>query len=292
MLHTIQNEFLTVTASDYGAELQSIVYEGTEYLWQGNSEFWTGRAPILFPIVGKLKGGAMLYDARKFVMKNHGVCRDIDFKMTNKTEDSVSFFLCDNKLTKEVYPFDFELLVTYKLDGRTLSTQLQVTNKYASPIFFSIGGHPAFNCPLNPGETFEDYEIVLDKEEIQGTRLFDQDGVICNKTMPFFNHSSIIPMDYTHYQKLGTLVFKNLNSTQATLRSKKTGIGVTVGFPDFQYFAVWTKSKAPFICLEPWQGVCDSSFYNSNFSGKTGTIELAPNEKYSCEFTITPTPST
>ena len=288
MLHTIKNEFLTVIASDYGAELQSIMYDGTEYLWQGDPAFWGGRAPILFPIVGKLKGGAMLYDDRKFVMKNHGVCRDIEFKMIEKTDDSVSFFLCDNKLTKEVYPFDFELVVTYKIVGCTLTTQLKVTNKYAAPIFFSIGGHPAFNCPLVSGEVFEDYEIVLNKEEIQGTRLFDQDGVICNKTAPFFNHSREIPMDYTHYRQFGTLVFKNLNSTEATLISKKSGVGVKLGFDGFQYFAVWTKPDAPFICLEPWHGICDSSFYTSNFSGKTGTIELAPNNEFNCEFTITP----
>ena len=288
MNHTIQNEFLTVTASELGAELQSIIFDGTQYLWQGNPEFWTGRAPILFPIVGKLRGGAMLYDGNKYIMKNHGICRDAVFNMIKKTDDSITFSLCDNIVTKEVYPFDFELFVTYKLVESTLATQLQVTNKYSNTIYFSIGGHPAFNCPLNPGENFEDYEIILDKEETQGTRLLNQDGIICNKTMPFFNHTKVIPMDYEHYQKLGTLIFKNLNSNTATLKSKKTGIGVTLGFPNFQYFAVWTKQNAPFICLEPWQGICDSSFYSGNFNGKTGTIELSPNTTHSCEFTITP----
>jgi len=230
----------------------------------------------------------MLYDGNKYIMKNHGICRGAAFNMVSKTEDSSTFSLCDNVVTKEVYPFDFELLVTYKLTGSSLATQLQVTNKYANTIFFSIGGHPAFNCPINSGESFEDYEITLEKEETQGTRLLNQDGIICNKTMPFFNHTNVIPMDYAHYQEFGTLIFKNLNSNTATLKSKKSGIGVTLGFPNFQYFAVWTLPNAPFVCLEPWQGICDSSFYSGNFSGKTGTIELPPNTAYNCEFTITP----
>lgn len=288
MIHTIENEYLTVSASERGAELQSVVYGGTEYLWQGNPEYWSGRAPVLFPIVGKLKGGAMLYDGNKYVMKNHGVCMDAEFALHEKTRESITFRLCDNILTKQVYPYDFELLVTYKLSGQTLTTHLQVTNRYKNPMFFSIGGHPAFNCPLSEGESFEDYEIELNEKETQGTRMLDQDGLVTGKTMPFFNDTSTIPLDYRHYRELGTLVFKNLNSNAATLRSKKSGKAVTVGFPDFQYFAVWTLPGAPFICLEPWQGICDSSFYNGNFRGKTGTIELAPDAVYTCEFTITP----
>ncbi|MCL2226118.1 MAG: aldose 1-epimerase family protein [Oscillospiraceae bacterium] len=288
MIHTIQNELLKVSASDFGAELNSIVSGGMEYLWQGDAGHWQGRAPILFPIVGKLKGGAMLYDGNKYIMKNHGICRDATFVLADKADDSLTFSLRSSEETKKVYPFDFELLVTYKLEGQALSTTLRVTNRYAMDIFFSIGGHPAFNCPLTPGEAFEDYEIVLNEKEIQGNRLLNQDGLISNKTAPFFNDSSIIPMDYGHFHRHGTLVFKNLNSTEATLRSKRSGIGVTLGFEGFQYFAVWTKQNAPFICLEPWQGICDSSFYNGNFRGKTGTVQLQPNAAYECKFTITP----
>ena len=290
MTYTIQNEFLTVTANDKGAELDSIKSGEVEYLWHGNPEIWKYKAPILFPIVGKLKGGAMLYDGNKYIMKNHGICKESIFTLVEHTADSVTFSLTSSEELKHLYPFDFELIVTHKLTGKTLATNLKVTNKSAVEIFFSIGGHPTFNCPLDPNETFEDYEIILNEKETQGTRLLSQDGLISNKTMPFFNETSTIPLDYTHYQKLGILVFKNLHSTEAVLRSKKSDISVSLGFSGFQYFAVWTKSKAPFIALEPWHGICDSSFYNGNFRGKTGTIQLPPNEVYNCGFTITPNP--
>ena len=287
MTYTIQNEFLTVSADDLGAELSSVILGGIEYLWQGNPAYWAYRAPILFPIVGKLKGGAMLTESGKYVMKNHGICRDTAFTLTEKSDDFMTFSLTSSEEIRKVYPYDFELLVTYKISERTLLTKLQVKNKHTDDIFFSMGGHQAFNCPLISGEAFEDYEIVLNEKEIQGTRLLDQDGMITSKTRPFFNDSNTIALDYEHYRKLGTLIFKNLNSNTATLRSKKSEVGVTMDFTGAQYFAVWTKPNAPFICLEPWQGVCDSSFYNGNFRGKTGTVQLAPNATHTCEFSIT-----
>ena len=288
MIHTIQNEHITATASEIGAQLQSIIYDNNEYLWQADPAYWAYSAPILFPIVGKLKGGALLTDTGKYIIENHGICRGRTFKLSEKTDSSVIFSLKSGEETKKVYPYDFELLVTYKLVGKSLITKLDVRNDCVNDLFFSIGGHPAFNCPLVSGETFEDYEIKLNKKEIVGNRIITQDGMISGKTSPFFNDSDIISMDYEHFRKHGTLIFKNLNSTEATLRSKKSGKGVTLGFEGFQYFAVWAKPGAPFVCLEPWQGICDSSFYSGNFQGKTGTIEIAPDEVFSCEFSISP----
>jgi galactose mutarotase-like enzyme len=187
-----------------------------------------------------------------------------------------------------VYPFEFELIVTYRLSERSVFTGLQVMNRSAEDMFFSIGGHPAFNCPIFGDDAFEDYEIVLNEEETTGNRLLTPDGLVSDKTAPFFNNSSIIPLDYAVFKRHGTLVFKNLNSTMATLRSRKTGAGVTLDFTGFQYFAVWTKPDAPFVCLEPWLGLCDSSFYSGNFRGKTGNIQLAAGAYHSCGFTITP----
>jgi len=288
MNYTISNDFLTIAASDTGAELQSLKYNGVEYLWQGNPEYWSYRAPILFPIVGKLKGGAMLYDGNKYIMKNHGICRDAAFSLTEQSACSLTFTLKSNEEIVKAYPFDFTLNVTYTITASTLETKLDVNNESSSDMFFSIGGHPAFNCPLLTDEEFKDYEIILNKNETAGTRLLDPDGLVTNKTMTFFNQSRTIPLDYEHYHKLGTLVFKNLNSTQAILRSKKSEFGIIMDFTGFEYFAVWTKRAAPFICLEPWQGICDSSFYSGNFRGKTGTIHLPPAENYTRKFTITP----
>jgi len=290
MIHTIKNEFLTVQVSELGAELSSIVCAGREYLWQGNPIFWAGRAPILFPVVGKLKGGALIYGQDKYIVPNHGIVRGSMFSLIEKTDDAITLSLSDNDETKMVYPHDFELRVTYTLSGHSLHTGLQVTNRSDVEIHFSIGGHPAFNCPLDPGESFEDYEIVLNEKETAGVRLLNQDGLVSDKTAPFFNDSSKIIMDYSYFYRYGTLVFKKLNSNVATLRSRKSGLAVSLDFTGFQYFAVWTKPGAPFVSIQPWQGICDSSFYSGNFRGKTGTIKLAPEEASSFGFTITPAP--
>lgn len=285
----IQNSILTITASDDGAELRSVLYNGTELLWQGDPTWWTGRAPILFPIVGKLFEGSYMHDGRRYTMPSHGFARRSKFALISQTEHAMTFSLCANDDTRSVYPFEFELLVTYKLSGRSLYTKFAVKNQSAGePMFFSIGGHPAFNCPPGTDETFEDYEIVFNEHETAGHHLINEDDLVSNETGPFFNDTNILSLDYELFQKTETLVFSGLKSTAATLRSRKTGAGVTMDFSGFPFFAVWTKPGAPFVCLEPWQGVDDCPGFAGNLCDKTGIMKLAPKAEHTCGFSITP----
>lgn len=288
MPYTIQNEFLSVSADDQGAELQSVICGGAEFLWQGDPKWWSGRSPILFPFVGRLKGDLYLHDGKRYTLPlNHGFARLNRFTPAGNGEDAVAFLLCGSEETRSLYPFEFELFVTYKLSGRSLHTGFKVANKSDADIYFSIGGHPAFNCPLFQDETFEDYEIVFNENETAGTHPVTREGLVSHETEPFFDNSNQIPLHFELFRKRQTLVFSNLKSTTATLRSRKTGAGVTLDFTGFPYFAVWQPPGAPFVCLEPWQGVDDSPVSTGNLRDKAGIIRLAAKSEHACGYTLT-----
>ena len=289
MLYTIKNDFLSVSASDQGAELQSVIYDGAEFLWQGDPQWWTWRAPVLFPFVGKLKGGSYLHNGNQYAPeKNHGFARNSGFTLVGNSENAISFLLCDNEATRVIYPFEFELLVTYKLSGRSLHTGFKVTNKSGVDMYFSIGGHPAFNCPLSPEESFDDYEIVFNKNETEGTHIVTKEELMSCETAPFFNNSNQIQLNYELFYKYETLAFSHLKSTAVTLQSRKTGAGVAMDFTGFPYFGIWQPPGAPFVCLEPWQGIDDSPSSTGNLCEKKGIMRLSPKAEHACCFTLTP----
>jgi galactose mutarotase-like enzyme len=289
MLYTIQNEFLSVSADDQGGELHSLIYGGTEFLWQGDPAWWTGRAPILFPVIGRFRGATYLHNGKRYSLsQNHGFARRNKFNLAGNSGDELVFSLHDSEETRSVYPFEFELLVTYKLSGRSLHTSFKVTNKSGEDMYFSLGGHPAFNCPLFQGETFEDYEIIFNENETAGTHIVTKEEFMLDETAPFFNNSRQIPLNYELFQKYETLAFSNLKSTSAALRSCKTGAGITMDFTGFPYFGIWQPPGAPFVCLEPWQGIEDSPDSTENLCEKKGIMRLASKAEHTCTFTLTP----
>jgi len=288
MLYTIKNEYISVVVNELGAELNSIIYAGKEFLWQGDANWWTGRAPILFPVVGLLNNGTYTHDGKRYKLNNHGFARQSIFTLKDKTDNTIMLSLCDDKDSRNVYPFEFELIVKYTLTRRSICTGFQVTNKSDGDMFFSIGGHPAFCCPLYQGEAFDDYEIVLNEKETVGNHIIANNGLVLDNTTPFFNNTNQIPLAYELFNKHETVVFSNLKSTNSTLRSRKTGAGIAMDFTGFPYFAVWTKPGAPFVCLEPWCGVDDSPESTGVLREKTGIIKLSTKSEYACSFTITP----
>ena len=286
MQYTIQNESLTVKVDEQGAELQSIICNDTEYLWQGDAQWWTGRAPILFPVVGKLKGKSYQHEGKQYSLANHGFARRSEFALADKSDDTITLSLSDNEETRRVYPFEFELLATYRLSGRSLHTVFLIKNKSNADMYFSIGGHPAFNCPLFADETFEDYEIIFNEKETAGTHIVTEEGLVLDDTASFFDESNVIPLNYDLFRKYETLIFSNLKSTKAVLRSRKTGTEVAMDFSGFPYYGIWTPPGAPFICLEPWCGVNDSPTTTGNLHEKTGIIKLPVKSEHSCEFVV------
>ena len=156
---TIKNNIIEVVISDHGAEVQSVkgAHTGEEYMWQADPEFWGRHAPVLFPIVGRLKNDEYKYQGKTYHMGQHGFARDCDFEVENHTQESITFLLKDNEKTREMYPFKFEFRVNYNLMNNLLEENFSVVNKSDETMIVGVGGHTGFNFPVNNGEEKADY---------------------------------------------------------------------------------------------------------------------------------------
>lgn len=159
----ISSAAVTVVCLQEGAMLHSLVKDGVEYLWQGDKEHWGGQAPVCFPIVGVLKGGKANAFGKPCEMKRHGVARINPFEIKEQGPNSVCFVQKSSEKTKKEFPFDYLLQIKYTVLGNSVTTEYTVKNTGNCKLPFQIGGHPAFNCPLESGERFEDYSVKFDK---------------------------------------------------------------------------------------------------------------------------------
>ena len=254
MLHTIGNKFLTVTVSELGAELQSVLgADGTEYLWQGDSAFWTGRSPILFPVVGRLNGQKYWLDGKEYETGIHGFARKSQFVLEEKQEDRLAFLLTDNEETYAQYPRKFALRVIYTLREDTVEMLCRVENQDSRTMYFGIGGHPGFRVPLAEGVSFEDYRIRFAEKGTPDRQILAPSYLISGKTEPYpLENGDILPLRHNLFDD-DAVVLSGV-SRQATLETPKDSHGVTVSYPQMPHLGLWHKpmSEAPYVCIEPW----------------------------------------
>lgn len=250
MLITLNNNGLEISADSFGAELHSIKLGGVEYLWQCK-EAWKRYAPLLFPFVCSPKDKKYSAGGREYTMpSNHGFARDSRFELQSADENSVSFVLRSSEETKKVYPYDFELVVSYAIENGKVEVTNKVINKGAEPMYFYIGGHPAFNCPLEEGLAFDDYYVEYDAPEtiVQpvpgGERTILDNAAKVALSRELFDHD---------------VFMKDSPCSKAvSLKSDKSDKFVRVEYPMSGCIAVWSPEKnndAAFVCLEPWSSV-------------------------------------
>ena len=277
---TLKNEYVTASFQEMGAELKSLRVDGKEYIWPGDPEIWKSSCPLLFPICGGLKQDTYTYKGKEYQLPRHGFARNRTFRVESLKNSQVVFLLESDAETKAVYPFDFALRVRYTLEGKSLKIEYLVENRGKDTMYFSIGSHEGYFTP----EGVEDYDIHFPQKEtlpsyvLCGTTLSDE-------KIPIIKDQSVLPI-YEKYFMIDTLVFKDLKSRSATLRNRKTGRAIRVDFPDSRYFMIWHKPGAPFLCLEPWNGVADR--LNSSFAieEKEGIMTLAAGSLYRNTHTI------
>lgn len=276
----LKNEFLIATISEIGAELKSLVFEGKEYIWEGRKEVWAGSCPLLFPICGGLKDDKYTLKGKEYTLQKHGYTRSKTFEVENKTDTSVVFLHKSDNQTKLQFPFDYELRVIYTLNEKTLKIDYSVKNLTDNTMYFSIGSHEAYYTP----EGIEDYDVIFpQKETLNAYVLYG--NLLSNQKLPILKDSNILPL-YDKYFTVDALVFKDLKSKSATLRNRKTGKAVKVDFPDANYFLLWHKPNSPFMCLEPWSGIQDSTDSNYDITKKEGIIPLKSGKEYKNSHTI------
>lgn len=280
----------SAAADAAGAQLVSLRdAEGREYLWQGDPKYWSGQAPVLFPIVGSLRGSRAEVRGKSYEMPRHGLARRMEFERTDSSDDSVAFLLESDGETRKRYPFDFEFTVSYRFGNGTLSVGFLVRNTGAETMPFAVGGHPAFNCPLEAGERFEDYDVVFSREETASCpRLDPKTGLLdFSDRTPVLRNQSVLPMRRGLFAH-DALVFDGLGSDSAALKSRKTGRGVRLGFAGFPFLGVWSAAgNAPFVALEPWTGCATAEDEGDDLFRKRGMTLLEPGKDWSVGFTVT-----
>lgn len=286
---TLKSGANTAVVTTKGGELTSFRDgAGTEFIWTGDPAYWSGRNPVLFPIVGNLKDGKVAFKGKTYGMDRHGFARRSEFTLAEQGEDFVSLELRDSPETLAQYPCAFRLGVTYRVTEAGFSAAFAVRNPGSEPMPFCIGAHTGINCPLYPGERFEDYELVFDRPEQAASLLLSGDGLIAPGQEKLLDNGSALPLSYGLFERLPTVIFDGLASAGVALKSRKTGRGVHMDFPGWPMIAFWTPGQdAPFLCLEPWCGCAALVDESGKFEDKPHCVTLAPGESARFAYTVT-----
>ena len=278
----LENEFLRIEVQANGAELCSILDKRTnsQLLWQASSEFWGRHAPVLFPIVGKLKNNQYEYEGKVYSMNQHGFARDKVFQLESRTNARLVYRLDSDNESEAVYPFTFSLFVCYELIQETIHQTYRVENRGDGEMLFSIGAHPAFALD----QAFSAYSLSFKEKEPNLKRTTLQDGLLHQHEALTLKNDLILDLNYSLFAE-DALVFESLRSDEITINHSNQKV-LTIKFAGFPFFGIWTKSGAPFLCLEPWHGVADEVTISGKLSEKKGMIALQENESKEASFSM------
>ena len=288
MLYTIENKFLTVTINDLGAEVFSIKKDGREYLYNGNPKYWDGRSPIMFPICGRLYGGAYTYNGNRYEMPIHGIVKTAQFSVSDKKNDQITFALNSNENTLEEYPFNFEFKVTYKLADNALITDFEVVNTDTKALPFSLGAHPGFTVPVGGVGDFEDCFVEFSTPCPAKRVNFSPTCFLAGEDKLFGGEDfKTLPLNHSLFDNDAIFLYDTAKSV--TLKSNKTDFSVKVDFDGFKYLGFWhaPKSDAPYVCIEPWTGIPSTDGIVDDFSTKKDFTFLDGGKTYTLSYKIT-----
>lgn len=285
MTFKIEDKGNFVEIEDMGAQLKSLNFGGTEYLWQGDETIWPRRAPNLFPYCGRLLNNQYIIGGKTYEGERHGFARDMKFIPINKTENGISFVLISNDRTRELYPFDFQLVITYTLVKNTLSYSVSVKNIGISEMFFSLGTHVGITLNQMDNYNENDYTLSFPKDNVLTLVECNENGLLSGKQSEFELVKHCIPLDAKKFND--TLIFKNIKSDRVELHNKVTGKKVTFEFDNSNPVVLWgSPEKLKFICIEPWAGYPDMDENAVDFSKKQGIISLLPGISYNYSIKI------
>lgn len=266
---------LSATISPLGAELQSLTdASGRELMTNADPDYWSGRAPLLFPIVGRLHDDTLSVEGREYPMKKHGFARKSPFTLIESSAERALFRLCDSPDTRAQYPFEFELDAGYRMEGATLFQTVRVRNSGSGMLPFSFGYHPAFAWPLPFGGAREAHEIRFEQPEPGTLRRVTPYGTIALASKPSPVDGDKLQLSDSLFDD-DALVWESINSHSLTYGAPGLP-SLQIAFPDTPSLGIWTKAGAAFVCVEPWAGTADSEGYAGEFADKPGIMHLSP----------------
>ncbi len=288
MIHTIENESLSISIAQKGAEICSIKSKATdrEYIWQALPEVWGSSAPVLFPIIGTLKNQTYHYQDQSYTLPKHGLVRNNEqLRVVSFSKDKLELQLSYSEESLKQYPFRFLFSIVFQLKGGQLEVLHRVENLGEGEMLFSLGGHPAFRCPWDSNEEYEDYFIEFEEEEHAATYPISKEGLTTGDTKLVLDNTKKLPLTKTLFDE-DALIFKNLKSKLVSLHNSHTHQKISIRFDDFDYLGIWAKPGAPFVCLEPWLGITDDVNSTGNITEKEGMQSLAAKEVFRAQYTV------
>lgn len=286
-LFQISNDKVTIQVDSMGAELKSLkdVLSGREYMWNADPQYWKRTSPVLFPLVGGLKGGVYHLDGKEYPMGQHGFARDMEFQLKSQAAHEIWFVLESGEETLGRYPYPFVLELGYELEGRTVIVKWRVKNPAKERMYFSIGGHPAFLCPIEEGTRQTDYAIRFDvKEQVLSSDL--DNGLVNGQESAYKLRDCDLPVT-EHLFDGDALVIEHDQAHSVALVKPDGNAYLTVEF-DAPLFGVWSppKKNAPFICIEPWYGRCDRAEGTLEWTERDWTQMLEAGETFEAGYRV------
>ena len=268
MFYKLENDRFTAEINSMGAELHSFrkKADGTEYIWYGKPEIWYGQAPILFPVVGQVKNDTLSIDGRDYFMPKHGFARKKEFELKEKSGTKVVLSLKSSEETLRQYPYGFELLVGYELDGDKIKATHTVINKTEGEMYFSLGAHPGFNCEI--GDT-----VRFEKPETLCTERISSDNLIVPEKFPLLDNECDITVTKELFEP-DALILSDIKSGSVTIISPGLKRKIKVTFGKIPFLGIWAKPGAPYVCIEPWFGVNDGREDYGDIRNKRGIQRL------------------
>lgn len=286
MERVLENNKLKIKVNSHGAELTEIINKknNLSYLWDANPAYWKRCSPVLFPNVGKYYNGKYTYDGIKYYQGQHGFARDMEFELLDKTDSYISFVLNSSENTLKVYPFKFSLILSYELIENEIIVGFKVINKDNKTIYFSIGGHPAFNVPLTDKNRSDCYLYFKDKNVISSTKITSK-GFATDEFNEYQLENGYLKIDDNLFDN-DALVIENQNIKEVSITDKNKVPYITVKM-NCPLFGIWSSSQsAPFVCIEPWYGRCDKDGYTSTLEDREYQNKLNVNEEFKKNYSI------
>lgn len=272
-LTRIANDQITVDVAALGAEMQSIqTRDGRQWLWHGDAAYWTGRSPILFPIVGKAPNDTVTVDGVPFQMSQHGFARRSNFELVAEETDRCVYRLTASEASRAMYPFEFQLDVEHRVEGRAVVVSAIVTNRDHKIMPFGIGFHPAFAWPL-PGAEGKPHSIELDEGGAPALRRLSG-GLVHPKALPSPFDAGRLTLDHSLFAEDAMLFPEGAGAGLVYGPAARPGVHFT--WENLPNFALWTKPGAGFICLEPWHGTAAEVGGSEELSERPFTELLGP----------------
>lgn len=290
MNYYVENENLVVRIDSHGAEVRSVINKNgnREYMWYADSRFWGRTSPVLFPFVGSLKDKKYSWKGVDYPMGQHGFARDMEFEFIKKDSDSIVFSLKSDAETIKKYPFEFELTVRYELVGNELKVIWNVKNPADDNMYFSIGAHPAFLCPVRGEASKAGYKLYFEGKDIiyhHGNTLDTGLSVMSeNIKLKLEDNKAVISENF--FDRCTYMI--EGNQTNVVGIETSDGVRVVDVLFDTPLFAIWSPEgkNAPFICIEPWYGRCDATDFEGDISQRDYTNVLAGKEEFTGGYSI------